>query len=63
MKVQITLLMNVDIDPANFECSESATPSEILETVRDFIDDGNISADDLMERSMDYTVTVVESDK
>jgi len=55
--------MNVDIDPANFECSESATPSEILETVRDFIDDGNISADDLMERSMDYTVTVVESDK
>jgi len=55
--------MNVDIDPVSFECSASATPSEILETVRDFIDDGNISADDLMEQSTDYTVTVVEGDK
>lgn len=58
MKVQITLLLNVEVNRSDYIHEETDTDDYILEHLRDRINGGDLSMDDLIEQSADYTVTV-----
>lgn len=60
MKVQITLVVNVDINRNDYAVEENSTDDDVRERLRAQIDDGEISMDDLIEQSTDYTVVVVK---
>lgn len=61
MKVQITLLLNVEIDRSDYIKKDDDTDDTIREAFQLALDDGQISFDDIIEQSSDYTVTVVEA--
>lgn len=61
MKLQVTMLVNVDLDPKDYaQEDEVLTDEEFMERVQLKVDDGNLSMDDLIEQGTDYTVTVVK---
>lgn len=60
MKVQVTLLVNVDITRSEYARDEGSTDDDVIEALRKELDDGDLSFDDLMEQGSDYTVTVVK---
>lgn len=60
MKVQVTLLVNVDITRSEYARDEGSTDDDVIEALRKGLDDGDLSFDDLMEQGSDYTVTVVK---
>lgn len=64
MKVQITVLLNVDLNKEDYSGEdEQISDEEFAERVGNTIDEGNVSLDDLMERSRDYTITVVKGEE
>lgn len=60
MKVQVTLIVNVDVNRSDYAIEETSTDDDVREYLRKQIDDGEVSVDDLIEQSTDYTVMVVE---
>lgn len=60
MKVQVTLVVNVDINRSDYAMEETSTDDDVREYLRTQIDDGEVSMDDLIEQGTDYTVTVVK---
>ena len=60
MKVQITVLLNVEITRSDCAMEEDSTDDDVREELHKQIDEGSLSLDDLMEQSADYTITVVE---
>lgn len=60
MKVQVILIVNVDINRSDYAVEENSTDDDVREYLRSQIDDGEVSVDDLIEQSTDYTVTVVK---
>lgn len=63
MKVQLTILINVDIDREDFvEENEILTDEEVMDRFRDKVDEGNEDLEGLIDKASDYTVTVVRGD-
>lgn len=60
MKVQVTLVVNVDINRSDYVMEETSTDDDVREYLRKQIDDGEVSVDDLIEQGTDYTVMVAE---
>jgi len=60
MKVQVTLVVNMDINRSDYAMEETSTDDDVREYFRKQIDDGEVSVDDLIEQSTDYTVMVAE---
>lgn len=60
MKVQVSIILNVDIDRSQYVHVEGETDEGVMENLRDEIDSGELSMDDLMEQSTDYTVLVLK---
>jgi actin-related protein len=61
MKVQVTLLVNVEVNRSDYVHEQTDSDEDVRMHLRDLIDNGDLSMDDLMEQSTDYTVTVVEA--
>ena len=74
MKVQVNVLVNLEINPANYleedevlvgspeyehdeDGKDALTDEMVVDRLRDQVDDGSLSMDDLIEQSSDYTVT------
>jgi hypothetical protein len=60
MKVQVTVLLNVEIARSDYAMEDGSTDDNVCEELHMQIDEGCLSLDDLMEQSADYTVTVVK---
>jgi hypothetical protein len=63
MKIQVTVLINLDITRSDFAIEDTSTDDDVREQLRKQIYDGDLSLDDVMEISDDYTVTVVKGEK
>lgn len=61
MKVQVTVVLNVEITRSDYIYEETDMDDDIRAHMRDNIDNGDLSLDDLIEQSTDYTITVVEA--
>jgi actin-related protein len=57
----VTLVVNVEINRSDYVHEETDSDDDVRMNLWDEIDNGNISMDDLIEQSTDYTVTVVEA--
>lgn len=60
MKVQVTLVVNVEINRSDYVMDGTSTDDDVREYLCTQIDSGEISMDDLIEQSTDYTVTVTK---
>ena len=62
MKVQVRVLLNVEINKSDYIYEETDTDEHVLERLHKEIDDGDKSLDELIEQSTDYTIEVVKSE-
>lgn len=63
MKVQVTLVVNVDINRSDYAMEETSTDDDVREYFRTQIDAGEVSMDDLIEQSTYYTITVEKGEE
>lgn len=61
MKVQVQAVFNLEITRSEYALEEQSTDDDVREVLRKQIDDGDLSLDDVLEQSTDYTITVVEA--
>jgi hypothetical protein len=61
MKVQVIARFSMEITRSEYAMEDQSTDDDVRETLRKQIDDGDLSLDDVLEQSSDYTITVTEA--